>query len=135
MRVETTSTGKGAFEELQRIYRGATEELQRSYKGATRELQGSYKGQEEQPSHLLQRPHQLQHSTMADLLKSIIKLEVSGDGRTADNYNSYKVQLENALSAKEMQGIYLDNNLLNRADGVEVPNPGTDMGTWISTGT
>ena len=72
---------------------------------------------------------------MADLLKSIIKLEVSGDGRTADNFNSYKVQLENALSAKEMQGIYLDNILLNTAEGVEVQNPGSDMTTWIGTAT
>ena len=61
---------------------------------------------------------------MGDLLKSIVKLEVGGDGRTAENYNSYKVQLENALSAKEMQGAYLDDVLLNTGAGVEPINPG-----------
>ena len=65
-------------------------------------------------------PSSLNITTMADLLKSIVKLEVGGDGRTAENYNSYKVQLKNALSAKEMQGVYLDDILLNTGAGAEV---------------
>ena len=69
---------------------------------------------------------------MGDLLKSIVKLEVSGDGRAAENYNSYKVQLENALSAKEMQGVYLDDVLLNIGEGVECSAPGADSATWIA---
>lgn len=69
---------------------------------------------------------------MADLLKSIVKLEVGGDGRTAENYNSYKVQLENALSAKEMQGVYLDDILLNTGAGAQVANPGTSEAEWIA---
>jgi hypothetical protein len=70
---------------------------------------------------------------MADLLKSISKLEIGGDGRAAENYNSYKVQLENALSAKELQGYFLDDILLNTEAGTEVSNPGSDEGAWIAT--
>jgi hypothetical protein len=67
---------------------------------------------------------------MADLVKGITKLDVSGDGRTADNFNPYKIQLENALSAKEMQGLYLDDVLLNQEDGAEVADPGADADAW-----
>ena len=72
---------------------------------------------------------------MGDLLKSVVKLEVSGDGRSAENYNSYKVQLENALSAKDMQGIFLDDVLLNTGAGVAPINPGRDASTWIAGAT
>lgn len=58
---------------------------------------------------------------MGDLLKTVTKLSVAGDGRTADNWNSYSVQLENALSAKEVGGIFLDDVLRARGPGAEVP--------------
>ena len=70
---------------------------------------------------------------MGDLLKTVTKLAVSGDGRTAENWNSYRVQLENALSGKDVGGIYLDDVLLGRGPGAEVPDPGADQAAWIAS--
>ena len=68
---------------------------------------------------------------MGDLLKTVTKLGVSGDGRSAENWNSYRVQLENALSGKDIGGIYLDDVLLGGGPGVEVPDPGHDAAAWV----
>ena len=61
---------------------------------------------------------------MAEIIKTISKLTVSGDGRSAENWSSYKAQLQNALSAKEVQGIFLDDVLLNTNAGKVLTNPG-----------
>jgi len=59
--------------------------------------------------------------TMAEAAKGIVKLEVTGDGRTAGNWAAYKMQVENILADKERNGLYLDDVLLNRGAGTEVP--------------
>jgi len=69
---------------------------------------------------------------MADLLKLVTKLVVAADGRTADNWTSYKVQLENALSGKEVGGLYLDDVLLGKGPGIEPADPGSDVAAWIA---
>ena len=63
---------------------------------------------------------------MGDIIKTISKLTVSGDGRSAENWSSYKAQLQNALSAKEIMGIYLDDVLLNTNAGKVVTDPGDE---------
>lgn len=69
---------------------------------------------------------------MGDLLKTVTKLSVAGDGRNAENWNSYSVQLENALSAKEVGGIFLDDVLRGRGPGAEVQDPGPSEADWIA---
>ena len=71
---------------------------------------------------------------MADVAKTVAKLVVSGDGRTADNWSSYKLQLENALSDKQTAGFFLDDVLLNKGDAA-LTDPGTDSATWIAANT
>jgi len=69
---------------------------------------------------------------MGDLLKVIVKLNVSGDDRTSDNYNSYRVQLTNTLAGKEVQGIPLHLVLTNRGPGAKPTDPGPSEGAWIA---
>ena len=69
---------------------------------------------------------------MGDLLKVIVKLNVSGDGRTSDNYKSYRVQLTNTLAGKEVQGIPLHLVLTNRGPGAKPTDPGPSEGAWIA---
>ena len=57
---------------------------------------------------------------MADTVKGVVKLEVTGDGRTAGNWAAYKMQVQNILAHKERNGLYLDDVLLNRGVGKEV---------------
>ena len=64
-------------------------------------------------------------------LKVIAKLEVGVDGRTAENYNSYSVQVENALSGIEKLGVYLDDVLRNRGDATALTPPG-DSAEWVA---
>lgn len=77
----------------------------------------------------------LQPATMSALLKSVKQLEVSGDGRTAENWTTYKKQFENSLALLEHEGIYLKDLLLNHRSGVALENPGTDSAEWIAAGT
>ena len=69
---------------------------------------------------------------MADFLKAVTKLAVAGDGRTADNWNSYQLQVEFSLSGKEVGGLYLDDVLLGRDEGKEPTDPGTNRAAWIA---
>jgi hypothetical protein len=69
---------------------------------------------------------------MGDLLKGVVQLNVSGDGRTADNWNSYRVQLRNTLAGKEIEGIRLHLILSNTGAGAMVSNPGGDEAAWIA---
>ena len=59
-------------------------------------------------------------------------LNVEADGRTSNNWSTYKVQLENALAAKEVKGISLDEVLLNVDDGAQPINPGADVAVWVA---
>jgi len=69
---------------------------------------------------------------MSDTLKGADQLNLSADGRTATNWRPYAQQLENLLSAREVHGIYLDEVLLNTADGARPPDPGPDQNEWIA---
>ena len=48
---------------------------------------------------------QAKASAMGDSLKLVTKLVVAADGRTAENWTSYKVQLEYSLAGKEVGGL------------------------------
>ena len=54
---------------------------------------------------------------MGDSMKLVTKLAVAADGRTAENWTSYKVQLECSLAGKEVGGLYLDDVLLSADAG------------------
>lgn len=64
---------------------------------------------------------------MADSgLKGVLRLVVAADGRTAENWNAYKLQLENALSSQQSQKLFLDDVLLNKGKGKEAPEQGSE---------
>ena len=71
---------------------------------------------------------------MADIAKNVAKLAIGPDGRSATNWNSYKLQLENALSDKQTAGLYLDDVLLNKGDAL-LTDPGDDEAEWVSANT
>jgi len=58
---------------------------------------------------------------MGDLYKSVAKLVVLPDGRTAKNWAAYKMQLEETLAARESDGIRLDHVLLAKRKGLGSP--------------
>jgi len=50
---------------------------------------------------------------MGEEAKSIVApLKVSGDGRTSENWASYKRQFERALAARKVEGLYLESRAL-----------------------
>ena len=69
---------------------------------------------------------------MGDLYKSVAKLVVLPDGRTAKNWAAYKMQLEETLAARESDGIRLDHVLLAKRKGLAPPDPGEDEEAWIA---
>lgn len=69
---------------------------------------------------------------MGNFLKSVKPLVVARDGRLAEKWNSYKVQLEYALSGKEIGGIFLDDVLLGQDEGAKVADLGGSKNAWVN---
>ena len=68
---------------------------------------------------------------MTDALKGAYKLRLGADGRSAENWPSYKVQVDNLLSAKHHGDIYLDDVINNVDSGAAIADPGTQA-DWIA---
>ena len=61
----------------------------------------------------------------------VTQLRLSPDGRTAENWNPYQMQVRNVLADKKREGLYLDQVLLNHRGGVQPSDPGSDVAKWI----
>ena len=69
---------------------------------------------------------------MNDLLKRGVKLQLSADGRTADNWTAFKFQIDHTLACINLDGIYLDDILANKRGGAKPADPGPAAADWIA---
>jgi hypothetical protein len=58
-------------------------------------------------------------------------LKVSGDGRTSENWVEYSVMVLGVFAGKTVGDIPLEDVLLNRDDGKQLPDPGPSALAWI----
>jgi transposase InsO family protein len=68
---------------------------------------------------------------MAGLAKTIIELEVSGDGRSSENWGPYSQQLQNVFTVTKIEGIPLIDILHDRRTGEKPVDPGPFSAVWI----
>lgn len=69
---------------------------------------------------------------MGDIPKGAQKLPLSADGKSADNWGAYAMQVENLLMGKEIGGLFCDDVLRNEGDGKKSADPGHDVADWIA---
>jgi len=65
---------------------------------------------------------------MAEPAKGVV-LNVSGDGRTAENWSAYRIWIINSLAGKVVDGYYLGE--LIQGEVSAPPNPGTVERAWL----
>jgi len=69
---------------------------------------------------------------MAEHIKGVAHLRLTPDGRSAENWASFKLQTENTLSSRVIEGIYLDDVLANVRTGKQPDDPGNSESEWIA---